>query len=174
MPMVCDVDWGALATFSAGLMAVGGAVWVGRKQVAVAARQAEILDRQAKLAELTLRHELFDRRWKVFEATRNFIAGVINDDGVPSDAVLRAFFVAQIEAQYLFPNGVYQALREISDRALENSAVKTTMQALYQKEGHYGNDNVEKFHATMQWLNDRLHHLSDIFGADLNMAQLTD
>ena len=55
----CDVDWQPIATLVTGLLAVGAALYVGRKQVEIATRQAgiaqqqaEVIARQVKLAEL--------------------------------------------------------------------------------------------------------------------------
>jgi hypothetical protein len=62
-------SWEAFATLATGVLAVSGAVVIGVLQVGIQARQSAILERQVGLHELKLRSDLFERRFRVYEAT---------------------------------------------------------------------------------------------------------
>jgi hypothetical protein len=156
-----DVDWGAAATFSAGFMAVGGAVFVGLKQV-------EMLKRQSALQELSLRHDLFDRRWKVFEAARTFMAYVISEKTLPPIDIQKRFAFAMIESKYLFAEPVQDRMQEILDQS--EPYFQTVINA------HTGTSKPEDTKIAedyFEWLDSRINTLSEMFGDELHLGQLT-
>ena len=78
------ISWEAAATLITGILAVGAAIYVGRRQAGIAATQADIQRDQLriqeelrKLEELKLRTELFDKRVEVYDATRDWIGWIV-------------------------------------------------------------------------------------------------
>ena len=124
---LCMIDWQAagsffqgVATLGAGAAAVYGAVLVGKRQLALAARQNEILDRQTKAAEMALRQALFDRRLKVFSVVSSSLSNIVHLHKMPdSDPIAETFQGAVEEAQFLFRRDVWLALSEILSVALD-------------------------------------------------------
>jgi hypothetical protein len=75
---VCDLL--QLASPIATIIAAGVVVYftrqLGKGQLAVATRQADIAAQQARLADVRLQHDLFDRRFEIYEAARNLLLDV--------------------------------------------------------------------------------------------------
>jgi len=75
--MVCGIlwsefGWDAFATMFTGVLAVGGAFWVGRKQTQISAQQNNILGRQADaMAQQT---EIMDRQAKTADRQTEILA----------------------------------------------------------------------------------------------------
>lgn len=173
------LSWEAFATLASGLLAVIAAVIVGlrqvaiqREQVAVAARQTEILDRQTALAELTLRHELFEKRYAVYAAANNLLfKAVQNGEWVSYNDEVRATFAAAMDkAKFLFRPSVSAALQEIWGKVNEGTRIHTEMKALYDRERHYGPDLPQQSYDCAIWISERYLKLSDVFGDELKLS----
>ncbi len=171
--------WGAGATLLTGLLAVGGAVYVGIRQAAIQAKQTtiadhqtKILDRQAALAELTLRSDLFEKRHAVYLATNDLIVAAMREGASIEygDPVERPFLVAKDAAQFLFRPAVAEGLQEVWSKVCEGTALRQEMKAIYEREGHYGEGNPERQLAVSLWMSDRLTTLSDLFGHELKLS----
>jgi hypothetical protein len=114
---------GFWATFVPGLLAVGGAIWIGlrqsgiqREQTAIQGRQADIqhrqtdiqerqaniLERQTALQELTLKKELFERRFQYIEKMRKYVQRMRSGDDLTADET-NQFLLDTREAGLLFP-----------------------------------------------------------------------
>lgn len=94
--------WEAFATLWTGGLAVAGATIVGMRQAAISAQQTKILSRQVAVAEIGLRHELFDRRWSVFDATRAILSHIILNDKITDNELMLNFRVAVGESVFLY------------------------------------------------------------------------
>lgn len=64
----------ALLAFIVGIAAVVAAFLVGRRQAEILAKQPDIQERQRTLQELSLKADLFDRRYEVYAAVRDWLA----------------------------------------------------------------------------------------------------
>ena len=113
------VDWGAWATFATGVLVVGGAVFIGRRQleiaerqVAVIARQTELQAQQISLAEQTLRHELFQRRFEVYQVLERAISRALEDEDFPED-MIRPVLDAVTRSRFLFRPEIQNELGNI-------------------------------------------------------------
>ena len=73
---------------------------------------------QWQVARNKLRLDLFDRRYKVFEATRLFLS-VILSEATFSDAQLLEFYRGTSDTAFLFDQQVVDYLKEIAHRALD-------------------------------------------------------
>lgn len=171
--------WGAGAALVTGLVAVGGAIYVGlrqadiqSKQAGIAERQTKILDRQTALAELTLRHELFEKRQAIYEATSNLLVRAIQNGGwvAYTDSFRTDFIVGMEKAKFLFRPSVKDDLQEIWEKVNEGTMVHEEMQALYQREQHYGPDFPRRSYEISIWIGERLAKLSDLFGNELKLS----
>lgn len=169
--------WEAFATLATGAMAVAGAVWVGLRQVGIAhqqveigAKQTAIMEQQTHLGELTLRHDLFERRTSVYQAVNAFLAHVMRHADYPERDIEAAFVQAMLNSRFLFPERVYEGLQEIWEHMLSFRALKSTMKATYEAEGHYGDGNPEREEQQLLWLVERLQTLPNLFGEEMRLA----
>ena len=114
MSLTCDsITWEAVATFAVGLMAVGSAMVVGHKQATIADHQNEILRRQGSLQELSIKVALFEQRFAAYEATRKFLAEILQHDDEPSQNTRSQFEKAKKESAFLFEPRVRDILQAI-------------------------------------------------------------
>jgi hypothetical protein len=149
-------SWEAFATLMTGILAVGAAFAVGR-------RQLSIQEKQASLQELELRSDLFDRRYAVYDNVRKFLLHIIRDAQYPSSEIERDFLMAMGEAKFLFGNKVQAALQEMWERVGNYRVLKMEMERIYQDEGHYGDGNPKREHDLFIWISGRFSDLPDIF-----------
>ena len=164
-----DFSWEAFATLATGLAAVIAAWNLGRKQI-------EIQKAQVDLQRLTLRSELFDRRYKLYEATRIFLFNIYKCKG---DEQLswtadwtQNFLRALQESRILFSSGVFLGMDEIWRNAVDFSALQNEMARIYRKDGHYGDGNPARQSDGMIWFGERMDTLPDLF-EELNLGTLT-
>jgi hypothetical protein len=79
--------------------------------------------RQADIAREKLRHDLFEKRYRVFDAARKLLCEVAVHRSV-SDDDLRAFVVSIGDAMFLFNDDLSSYLVEIRDRAQKLRSVE--------------------------------------------------
>jgi hypothetical protein len=84
---------------------------------------------QVTIARTRLRHDLFDRRFKVFEAARTFLARVMRN-GKMSIADFGDYTAGVIDAQFLLNQEVHAYLFEIRRRAAAMQALKEAFEPL--------------------------------------------
>jgi len=129
----CDFTWEAFATLTAGCGAVGGATWVGLRQLRVTAQQASIADRQASVMSrqadilehqvqvdrAKLRADLFDRRLAVYKASKAYIrdAMTVRADFDPNPEVWTELTLQLEQAEFLFAGDVRSRLQSVADEA---------------------------------------------------------
>ena len=127
--------WEAFATLVTGGFAVVAAYLIGRKQMAILARQADIQAKQVELQSLQLRANLFDRRIKVYDATFEWLRVIAAQGYMPGDHELTtpetreiefAFYRAIYASQLLFGRGIYDKLETLRQRAIEWTLLKQT------------------------------------------------
>ena len=111
-------DWQSFSTLAVGALTIGAALIIALRQGRIAQRQTEISDRQtqilgrqAELGALSLRAELFERRFAVYVATRAYLGGIMGRGGKsPDQSLEQRFLRAREEAQFLFAPSVTAAL----------------------------------------------------------------
>jgi len=120
----CDFSWDAFATllagaltFVAGVLAVGAALYVAKKQNAILRRQTEILERQARSDESAHRHDMFDRRFTIYELAQQFIIAATLAAERVAPALEAEFSAAVNRSQFLFESAVYRELKDVLDTA---------------------------------------------------------
>lgn len=156
-------DWQSFATLTAGVVAVAGAVVVGL-------RQTEVLRKQTEIAELTLRHDLFEKRYAVFAAAREFLGAILQTAARVEPPVDQAFLRAIGESQFLFRPSVHGDLRAIWERYSAFVVLKAEMDSVYRREGHYGDGNPQRENEMLTALIADLNALPDLFGDELKLG----
>jgi hypothetical protein len=171
MPLIAwtDFSWEAFATLTTGAMAVAGAVWVGLRQTTISDRQTKILHSQAKVAELTLRHELFERRLKVYQMVEGFLAFIMRTATFPEEQMFD-LPRAMAQSKFVFRPEVHDNIQEIWKRSLTFRTLKVTMQTTFDAEGHYGEGNPQREEDHLEWFYDRLRSLPDVFGEEMKLS----
>jgi hypothetical protein len=121
---------------------------------------AYIAWQQWQVARSKLRLDLFDRRYKVFEATRKFLA-VISRDARFEDSQLFEFYAGTSDAEFLFGSEVVDYLEEIRERSLD----MRLHQKLYEPlpVGDERSRHVQFHHDQLVWLADQLTAMSKTF-----------
>src|SRR4029453_13479538 len=79
---------------------------------------------QWRVAKNKLRLELFDRRYKVYDATRKFLAGILRD-GRFTNSDLFEFYAGTSDAEFLFGTDVVEHLAQIRKRAVHMQTAQT-------------------------------------------------
>jgi hypothetical protein len=79
---------------------------------------------QVKIARSKLRHDLFDRRFAVFETARTLLRGIMRD-GNASMAELGAYTVGVIDAPFLLDEPTSDYLMEIRRRTIKLQSLKS-------------------------------------------------
>jgi len=95
----------------------------------IAAVGAWIAIQQMRIARIKLQHDLYDRRYAVFQAVRRFLDATVVSLVVSSD-ILRAFVIGAADAEFLFPDELAAYLGEMSRPARTAQSIYTTMQSL--------------------------------------------
>jgi hypothetical protein len=147
-------DWQSFATLTTGFFAVVAAYLIGH-------RQTDIQRRQAKIQEAALRWDLFDRRYKVFERSEQFLREIVQHANDPSPETQRDFVLAMGESRFLFEPKVREGLDEIWTNWAQYHALRVTMKHLFQTEHHYGDGNPEKDRKALEWFMSRFTSLPD-------------
>lgn len=84
---------------------------------------------QMHIARTKLQHDLYDRRYAVFQAVRRFLdeASVRK---IVSDDTLRAFVLGTADAAFLFDDRLAAYLKEMSERARKAQSIYMVMEDL--------------------------------------------
>jgi hypothetical protein len=82
---------------------------------------------QARLSQEKLRHDLFERRWNVFNSIFDFYCAIVSWSGSPDQIAARdRFFRAYQESRFLFrtESGIEQVLKELYEKGRRVIAFK--------------------------------------------------
>jgi hypothetical protein len=152
----CAFTWEAFATLATGLAAVVAAYLIGRRQV-------QIQQAQTHLQERSLRFQLLDRRYSVFDRTEALLLEIVRTAKGPSRECERNFLIAKGEARFLFDNSVLIGLQEIWEKSVGYDALCQEMERIYREHGHYGEGNPKRNHDQILWISNRLGTLPELF-----------
>lgn len=156
-------SWEAFATLATGLAAVAGAIVIGLKQVRITGRQTAILNQQAELEKKRLAHDLYDRRYKVFETTALMLHGMLGGIDPVQKKVQNDFLVALVESRFLFEPAVASALDEIWSKFVSKEYLEKKMQRDHDARGEYSIGDPDKELEINTWLDERIRTLPDLF-----------
>ncbi len=118
-----------------------------------------------------LRHELFDRRYEVYEQIAAFIAEILTSGRVPQGEP-EGFRHRTKTAYFLFAcdNDIKVLITEISQKAVELHALEATFDSL---SGEERKSNLEAQRAVKDWLKQTLDSLETRFEKYLKLTDLT-
>lgn len=116
---------------------------------------------QMRIARVKLQHDLYDRRYAVFQAVRRFLDEMVVNKMVSPDT-LRPFIVGTADAEFLFPDELATYLGEMSSRARKAQSIYMTMQSLPQDSQDWRNANLAANQET-GWLVDQIDGLTSKF-----------
>lgn len=165
-------DWPSFATLAAGGMAVIGATAVGLRQARIADRQREILERQTKLTELALRHELFDKRYAVYQTTARFLKAQLSHRNDERDFIELNFLEATQEARFLFRSSVSEYLERIWGRSAELEEIRDELGQGLAAGSQPDEERRALSRSLRRSLREDLKNLADVFGPDLHLGDL--
>lgn len=81
--------------------------------------------------ELKRRHELFDRRWKIYDATLSFLY-IFSDFNVPSDTYwtdeVNKFLIGTAGSKFIFDEAIYNYINRIYSDSIQYGILYTQIQ----------------------------------------------
>ena len=124
---------------------------------------------QWRVAQNKLRLDLFDRRYKVFDATRKFLA-VIMRDATFQDSQLFEFYAGTSDAEFFFKAAVVDYLSQIRHRALD----MRTGQQVYEHMpvGDERSRHVQAAHDQLLWLSEQITAMTKVFAPYLDFSRI--
>jgi hypothetical protein len=122
---------------------------------------AYIAWQQWRTAEKKRNQDLFDRRFAVFEAARNFL-GDIQMHGKPSRKAIRAYVIGTSGAEFLFDDDVHHYLKEIIERAFKMAFFEGKAEHLRDGDDQRG-VAIDKAEEQALWLLDKVITLESKF-----------
>jgi len=179
-----EFPWEALATLVAGTGAVIAAIIIGMRQTAIAFSQNKILDRQARIAErqadilekqvdlerLTLRGDLFDRRFAVFVSAEAWMNHVLQGEEINGAEIMDRFKTALDQARFLFGKEANERLSELAIRSIQYYGKLKASKRMPVDGGQIQPERVADLQSLETWLRARKHNLSDVFGPELAVS----
>jgi hypothetical protein len=125
---------------------------------------------QWRVAESKLRLDLFDRRYKVYDATRKFLSVIIREARF-TNSDLFEFNAGTSDAQFLFKPDVAEYLAEIRRQALH---LRTTRELL--KKPRITDDELARLaqaeNDDLSWLGDQIIAMTKVFAPYLGFANV--
>lgn len=180
------LDWndlatlsGAAATLIAGLGAVIGATMVGLRQAGITERQVEIAANQHALERLKVRQDIFDRRLKVYEHTRTWLAYILAHGATPSrakePATVEGFAEAWDISRFLFKPDVHNSLETLRLMAIDLDYHEAMTINPVRTDPDGGVTVSEEDHPAsatrlMMGFRDAMQNLSEMFGSELQLS----
>lgn len=164
------LDWQALTTLVAGILAVGAAMLIGFRQLAITKKQIEISGKQNDLTELALRQQLFERRMIVYEAVASLLGEIIRDAAYPNRSVEVGFINAMGSSRFLFPPATHQGVQEVWKEASDFRVLKLRMETAFAANGRHAQQDLDSEERALQWFLERLTDLPNLFGNSIRLA----
>jgi chemotaxis regulatin CheY-phosphate phosphatase CheZ len=124
---------------------------------------------QWRVAKNKLRLDLFDRRYKVYDATRKFLAE-IQQDATFTDSQLNEFKACTSDTEFLFGRDVVDYLAQIRKRALDMRLHQKLFEPL--PVGAERSHHVQAYHDELLWLTNQLTAMTQIFAPYLGFSHI--
>ena len=124
---------------------------------------------QWRVADDKLRLDLFDRRYKVYDATRKFLAVILREASF-TDSQLLEFYAGTSDAEFLFGADVVNYLDQIRHRAIDMRTAQQLFEPL--PVGVERSRHVQTAHDNLLWLNDQITAMTKTFTPYLGFANV--
>lgn len=141
---------------------------LGREQARLAGVQDQMAAQQATIAHNKLRLDLFDRRYKVYEAIKKFLSQITTHTHFEMDH-LTEYNVGTYDADFLFEDEIAAYVIEIRKKALEMRMHKKLMNV---SQGEQHTIHVEAESAALAWLSGQLTTLKSTFAPYLGFGKI--
>jgi hypothetical protein len=124
---------------------------------------------QWQVARHRLRLDLFDRRYKVYDATRKFLSIILREARF-EDSQLFEFYAGTSDAEFLFDSHVVKYLEQVRKRAVD----LCTHQKIYEHMpvGDERSRHVQAEHDDLLWLTDQLTAMTKVFSPYLGFSHV--
>jgi hypothetical protein len=126
---------------------------------------------QWRVARNKLRLDLFDRRWKIYAATSNFV-DAINNDPTNVGSYLNDFNAGTSNAEFLFDSDVIEYIKQIRRRAVHMETAHTLSEN--QRDEDERTRNIKEFEADRNWLIEQIQSgaMTNTFARYLGFANI--
>jgi hypothetical protein len=124
---------------------------------------------QWRVADNKLRLDLFDRRYKVYDSARKFLAVILRDAAFTLPQ-LAEFNLGTSDAEFLFGPDVVNYLQQIRERAVHMQTAQRIFEPL--PVGEERSRHVQKHHDDLVWLTDQITAISTTFAPYLGFANV--
>ena len=116
------INWlGPAATIIASFVAVGVTAYFARQQTAIAREQA-------RTARENLRHNLYERRWAIFESIFDYYRAMIGWQGTSEqEKAKERFFRSYQQAGFLFSKEIEELMKSLNDKGNFVTGMKELM-----------------------------------------------
>jgi hypothetical protein len=121
------------------------------------------------VARNKLRLDLFDRRYKVYEATQKFVDS-INNDPAHVDSYLNDFNVGTSNAEFLFDSDVLNYIKLVRKRAVDMRTARVVYEA--EQDSEERTRNVGKYEADRKWLIEQATAMTKTFAPYLGFQNV--
>ena len=175
-----EFTWQAFATLGAGAMAVGGALFIALRQMAITHRQADIAERQAgiqdrqamiqdrqlQLQQINLKIQLYEKRLAIYEAAADFVLKLTTKRGMPDFETTKTFLYAAGKSRFLFLPKVHNGFSEMWVRA-------ERIQKLEGKGEGRGLEATAELNDQLAWFDEKSKSLADLFADELRLSDVS-
>lgn len=151
---------GPITTFVGALAAIFVTWRLGKGQLQIAREQSTVAQQQERLAAVRLQHDLFDRRFALFEAARLFLVSEIYPQNNPSSEGIFLFVQKTATAVFLVDAPLKEYLEQLRKSAFELQRLSTLV-SLQQGPDH--TENVNQKYRLVEWFAAQLDVLVEKF-----------
>jgi hypothetical protein len=127
---------------------------------AIAIVGAWVALQQMKIARIKLQHDLYDRRYAVFQSVRSLMNQVISNKFVAAET-LNSFAIGTADAPFLFDDVLARYLREFRDHAAAHQSINLVMEGMPAGDQKTAASNKAGEH--LQWLLEQIDVLTEKF-----------
>jgi len=124
---------------------------------------------QWRIADNKLRLDLFDRRYKVYDVTRKFLATILREANF-TNSQLFEFYAGTSDAEFLFGADVTEHLEKIRKRAVHLQTAQRIFEPL--PVGDERSKHVQAAHDDLSWLTDQITEITKTFAPYLGFANV--
>ena len=124
---------------------------------------------QRQIARHKLRLDLFDRRYKVYDATRKFISIILREARF-EDTELFEFYAGTSDAEFLFDSAVVAYLEQLRKRAVHMSTAQRLFEPM--PVGDERSRHVQAAHDDLVWITEQITAMSKVFTPYLGFSHV--
>lgn len=136
--------------------------------VAIAAIGAWLAWQQVQIASVKLQHDLYDRRYRVFDATRTLLVNLCRK-GNASDEDMRAFVLGTGDAAFLFGDALTRYLEDMTKRASDLHSIHLMIENRLSNAPPVKEQTRDRITEHQKWFGEQLTKIVSKFEPDLKL-----